>query len=72
MARHDALGTSPALVAVVAAVPAFAQCPAAVPAQCAALPGPLPLFPADNGWNADVSQAPVDPGSAAFIASSES
>jgi hypothetical protein len=32
------------------------------------LPGPLPLFPADNWWNQDVSAAPVDPRSAQFIA----
>lgn len=32
-----------------------------------ALPGPLPLFPADNWWNTDVSAAPTDPGSDAFI-----
>jgi hypothetical protein len=32
-----------------------------------ALPGPLPLFPPDNWWNVDVSAAPVDPGSAAFL-----
>jgi hypothetical protein len=31
------------------------------------LPGPFPLFPADNWWNQDVSQAPVDPRSAQFI-----
>ena len=31
------------------------------------LPLPLPLFPADNWWNLDISQAPVDPNSAAFI-----
>jgi hypothetical protein len=31
------------------------------------LPGPLPLFPPDNWWNLDVSTAPVDPSSAAFI-----
>src|SRR5262249_1079317 len=30
--------------------------------------GPLPaLFPADNWWNLDISLAPVDPHSAAFI-----
>jgi hypothetical protein len=29
---------------------------------------PLPLFPADNWWNQDVSAAPLDPGSASFIA----
>src|SRR5712692_8783784 len=32
-----------------------------------ALPGPLPLFPADNWWNQDVSAAPVDARSAQFI-----
>ena len=32
-----------------------------------ALPAPLPLFPADNWWNIDISAAPVDPNSAAFI-----
>jgi hypothetical protein len=32
-----------------------------------ALPTPLPLFPADNWWNLNVSTAPVDPSSAAYI-----
>src|ERR687883_1910029 len=32
-----------------------------------ALPPPLPLFPLDNWWNTDISGAPVDPNSAAFI-----
>jgi hypothetical protein len=31
------------------------------------LPGPLPLFPPDNWWNMDVSAAPVDAQSAAYI-----
>jgi hypothetical protein len=31
------------------------------------MPQPLPLFPADNWWNLDVSQAPLDPNSQAFI-----
>jgi hypothetical protein len=31
------------------------------------LPGPLPLFPADNWWNADISAAPLDPNSSAYI-----
>jgi len=31
------------------------------------LPGPLPLFPADNWWNVNVSSAPVDPNSAGYI-----
>jgi hypothetical protein len=29
---------------------------------------PFPLFPADNWWNQDISQAPVDPRSGQFIA----
>jgi len=33
-----------------------------------ALPGPLPLFPSDNWWNADITTAPVDPASAQYIA----
>ena len=32
-----------------------------------ALPGPFPLFPRSNWWNADISQAPIDPASATFI-----
>jgi hypothetical protein len=31
------------------------------------LPGPFPLFPADNWWNLDVSGAPIDPGSPGYI-----
>lgn len=52
---------------------AFTLAPLAALAQSGApqaggpLPGPLPLLPADNWWNVDVTQAPVDPGSAAFI-----
>jgi hypothetical protein len=45
-----------------------AQCPAIVPAPGAALPAPLPLFPADNWWNTDISAAPVDANSTSFIA----
>jgi len=32
------------------------------------LPTPLPLFPPGNWWNTDISTAPVDAGSAGFIA----
>ena len=32
------------------------------------LPAPLPLFPAGHWWNTDISSAPVDPASAAYIA----
>jgi hypothetical protein len=31
------------------------------------LPPPLPLFPLNHWWNADISAAPVDPRSASFI-----
>jgi hypothetical protein len=31
------------------------------------MPGPLPLFPADNWWNQDISAAPVDARSNEFI-----
>src|SRR4051795_10449424 len=37
------------------------------PQRGGALPQPLPLFPPGNWWNADISAAPVDPKSAAFI-----
>ncbi len=47
---------------------AYAQCPAAPPAQGAPPPGPLPVFPATNWWNTDIAAAPVDSGSAAYIA----
>lgn len=55
-------------VFALAAAPVIAQCPAVVPAQGAALPGPPPLFPSTNWWNLDISAAPVDPASAAYIA----
>jgi len=41
--------------------------PLAAATQGGRLPVPLPLFPPNNWWNIDVSQAPVDPSSAAFI-----
>jgi hypothetical protein len=44
------------------------QCPANVPVQGAPIAGPLPVFPADNWWNTDISTAPVDTNSANFIA----
>lgn len=44
-----------------------AQQPAADAQRNGALPSPLPLLPADNWWNQDVSQAPVDARSAQFI-----
>ena len=56
------------LLTVAATATAFAQCPPTVPVEGAAPPGPLPVFPADNGWNTNVSAAPIDPNSANFIA----
>jgi hypothetical protein len=38
------------------------------PVEGGAVPQPVPLFPPTNWWNLDVSGAPVDPGSAAYIA----
>lgn len=40
----------------------------AQPQLAGPLPAPLPLFPAAHWWNTDISEAPVDPQSAAFIA----
>jgi hypothetical protein len=37
------------------------------PVRNGSLPQPMPLFPATNWWNTDISSAPVDPKSAAFI-----
>jgi hypothetical protein len=45
-----------------------AQCPPTVPVEGAVPPGPLPVFPADNWWNADISTAPVDSNSSSYIA----
>ena len=47
---------------------AGAQAGPAQPVRNGPLPGPLPLFPADNWWNADVSAAPRDPDEAAILA----
>ena len=52
------------LAAIVAFLPAWARAQAV---QGGPLPGPLPLFPASNWWNVDVTSAPVDPTSAALI-----
>ena len=59
-----------AVLAVVATIPVVSaqQCPATVPVEGATPPAPLPLFPSDNWWNADISAAPVDCGSASYIA----
>src|SRR5688572_30695264 len=51
------------LVLLVLAATARAQ----GPVQGAPIPPPLPLFPADNWWNLNVSAASVDAGSAGYI-----
>ncbi len=48
--------------------PAAAMAASMAPRLEASLPGPLPLFPPTNWWNTEITAAPVDPGSAAFIA----
>lgn len=40
---------------------------AAAATQGTPLPVPLPLFPPNNWWNVDISAAPVDPNSSAYI-----
>jgi hypothetical protein len=60
------IGVVTLVAALLATMPAGAA--GLGPVQGGALPGPLPLFPPDNWWNVDVSGAPVDGGSAAFIA----
>jgi hypothetical protein len=37
------------------------------PQRGGTLPQPLPLFPLSNWWNTDISAAPIDPNSAAYI-----
>lgn len=46
------------------ALSSFAQSPV----RGGELPGPLPLFPLTNWWNADITIAPVDANSSAYIA----
>src|SRR5258706_15096865 len=57
-----------AIVPMVLAIHAIAQCPASVPVEGAPPPAPLPIFPPDNWWNLDISGAPVDTGSPRDIA----
>lgn len=54
--------TAAVLALLVVCVPAFAAA-----TQGGAIPVPLPLFPANNWWNVDVSNAPLDTNSANFI-----
>ncbi len=54
------------LLLAFATTAAAQQCPGQVPVEGA--PPPLPVFPADNWWNQDISAAPVDPNSDNYIA----
>src|SRR5258708_942496 len=64
-------GAPAALVLAASALLALAAMyrplPAAGQTVGGALPQPLPLFPRDNWWNIDISNAPLDPNSANFI-----
>jgi hypothetical protein len=53
----------PIVVLVAASFPLFAQ----APVRGGDLPAPLPLFPPDNWWNSDISAAPLDSNSSAYI-----
>jgi hypothetical protein len=53
--------------AALAALVILAASPATAQTVGGPLPQPLPLFPADNWWNTDISGAPVDPNSTNFI-----
>ena len=55
------------LLAALVAVVALTCVVAAVNTIGGPLPGPLPLFPSDNWWNLDISNAPVDTSSASYI-----
>ncbi|HVS33510.1 MAG TPA: hypothetical protein VMS98_18895 [Thermoanaerobaculia bacterium] len=52
-----------ALLFLLLAAEALAQ----APQRGGELPAPLPLFPPTNWWNTDITGAPVDPASTAFI-----
>jgi hypothetical protein len=55
-------------LSVVVAMVVALQAQSLPPVRNGTLPGPLPLFPADNWWNQDISAAPVDARSPQFIA----
>jgi hypothetical protein len=56
-----------ALLLALAALRAASGVPGSAQVVNGPLPQPLPLFPPDNWWNVDVSAAPVDPASAAYV-----
>ena len=56
------------LLTVVALLLLAAPAILSAPTPNGALPGPFPLFPATNWWNLDISSAPVDLNSDAYVA----
>jgi hypothetical protein len=67
IASHARLGVI-LIVCLCVTVTSSAQWAPAVAERNGPLPGPLPLFPSNNWWNQDISQAPVDARSAELIA----
>ena len=74
---HFSRGRIAALFLLAAPVPPMASwtsdvqvamATAMAPRLEAGLPGPLPLFPPTNWWNTEITNAPVDSGSAGFLA----
>jgi hypothetical protein len=55
------------LLATLFSIAALGGIVAAVSTLGGAIPGPLPIFPRDNWWNLDISNAPVDPASASYV-----
>jgi hypothetical protein len=57
----------PCRIAVVLSLLALALPLSAQPVQGGPIPVPLPLFPSNNWWNLDITNAPVDSNSASYI-----
>jgi hypothetical protein len=62
---RDIRGRIAATAVVLAAATAVV---AGAATQGTPIPAPLPLFPADNWWNLDIAAAPLDTGSAGYLA----
>jgi len=67
MSRHSALARHRVAITTGVCLAALAIELAAAATLGGALPAPLPLFPSDNWWNVDVSAAPIDPNSGAYV-----
>ena len=69
MPKTSRIAAAALLIAVISLPAARSVAPAGTgPVANGALPGPFPLLPATNWWNLDITSAPVDPGSASYIA----